>query len=103
MRSGGRIETGAVLPLPPDRIKRLKIRRIFIPASAIEQSTGLPLASAAPLLEEKRDTLILAGESQLFDPFQRYRACARATFAADDRPMVALQVDHINRAEKWLE
>jgi hypothetical protein len=78
-------------------------QRVLVPRAAIEESTIPALSSAAPLFEEKRHTLLTAGEPNVLDPFPSHRACLGATLASHDSPMDVPQIDRGHWPEKRLE
>src|SRR5262249_29058566 len=74
----------------------------LVPRAAVEHAPGDVLSNPTPLLEEEphitRDALI----ANRTNPCRVHRACAVTTFAADDHPVDALQVELLDRPEQWL-
>src|SRR5438132_8869553 len=67
--------------------------RIFVPGPAIKRAAISTLARAAPLFEKERHVLVLADSPDILDPLPCHRARSWTTFAADDSPMDARQIN----------
>jgi len=77
--------------------------RILVPNTTIKQATISALACAAPLLEEERYPLVLASGPDSLHPLACHGACFGTTFATDDSPMDAREVDRVNWSKKRLK
>src|SRR6266568_5336453 len=67
--------------------------RIFIVGAIIEQSAVLGLPDAAPLLEEKRNTMLATLIADGDNPFSEHRPGPRPALTANNRPTDARQIE----------
>jgi hypothetical protein len=73
--------------------------RELIVSAAIERTSGLVLACAAPLFEEKGHPLRAALTTDVDDPISKHRASVRTTLSADDDPVDVAQVERTEVGE----
>lgn len=66
--------------------------REFVVGFAFETAARLSLAYAAPLFEEKGDSVFAALIPQCQDPFLLHGPCSRSALSADDHPVDSLQI-----------
>src|SRR5207253_2039992 len=78
-------------------------RRHLIPGAALQLAPRLLFIDAAPLLEEERYTRGLTLSADFDHPFLRHRPRSGPRFAADNRPMDAVQIEVRDRPQQWLD
>ncbi len=71
--------------------------------SVVKNSPGHSLTNAAPLLEEKRHSRLLALVTNAHDPLPFYWPSAGSTFTTNDYPINATKIQHSQIFQEWLD
>src|SRR5689334_16904599 len=91
--------------LPPLVVRRRlnDPRRLLVVGATVEQSAGLALAGAAPLLEEEGYSGLAALVPDRKDPCRTHGPRPRAALASQDDPVDAAQVERAQVLEQGLD